>query len=69
MKRSQERAMFANLKKKGIKAYDVVEGKKVTMKNPELVRMRNGVYAAEGKSPINGRKVFRIIGRKFPKAD
>jgi len=48
------------------KAYDVKAKKKVEIQNPKVVKMKNGMWAIKGISPITGIKVFRIVGNKKP---
>lgn len=38
--------------------------KTVKIKDPELVEIRKGVWAAKGTCVICGTKVFRIVGKK-----
>jgi len=47
-------------------AYDVKAKKKVKIKNPKAVMMKNGKWAIRGTSPITGVKVFRFVGNKKP---
>ena len=49
------------------KAYDVKAKKMVVIQNPKVVKMKNGVYAIKGTSPVTGNTVFRIAGREKPK--
>jgi len=47
-------------------AYDGKAKKKVKIKNPKAVMMKNGKWAIRGTSPITGVKVFRFVGNKKP---
>tara|TARA_B100000678_G_C17981647_1_gene411271 strand:- start:292 stop:459 length:168 start_codon:yes stop_codon:yes gene_type:complete len=47
-----------------VKAYDVAAKKTVEIKNPKVVKMKNGRYAIKGKSSATGNNVFRIAGSK-----
>jgi len=47
-----------------VKAYDVAAKKNVEIKNPKVVRLKNGRYAIKGKSAATGNNVFRIAGSK-----
>jgi len=47
-------------------AYDVKAKKKVEIQNPKAVKMKNGMWAVKGTSPITGIKVFRIVGNEKP---
>jgi len=47
-------------------AYDVKAKKKVTIKDPKVVQMKNGMYAIKGTSPVSGIAVFRIVGKTKP---
>ena len=47
-------------------AYDVKAKKKVTIQNPTVVKMKNGMWAIKGVSPVTGIKVFRIVGKTKP---
>jgi hypothetical protein len=47
-------------------AYDVKAKKKVTIQNPTVVKMKNGMWAIKGVSPATGIKVFRIVGKTKP---
>jgi hypothetical protein len=48
-------------------AYDVKAKKKVKMLEPKIVKMKNGRYAAKGKSPLTGNTVFRILSKEESK--
>ena len=48
-------------------AYDVKAKKKVTIKNPKVVKLKNGMFAVQGLSPATGIKVTRITGKTRPK--
>lgn len=50
----------------GYTAYDVKAKKNVTIKEPKVVKLKNGMYAISGTSPLSGNKVFRIVGKKKP---
>ena len=65
MKDSVRKAMWANMKKssKPITAYDVQAKRKVKMQDPKIITMKNHMLAWEGRSPVSGNKVFRIIGK------
>jgi len=45
-------------------AYDVKAKKKVKIENPKLVKLKNGRWAAKGKSPVTGNTVFRILSKE-----
>ena len=47
-------------------AYDVKSKKKVTIKDPKVVKLKNGMYAIKGTSPASGNTVFRIVGKTKP---
>ena len=47
-------------------AYDVKAKKKVTIKDPKVTQMKNGMWAIKGTSPASGIKVFRIVGKTKP---
>lgn len=47
-------------------AYDVKAKKKVPIKNPKVVRLKNGMYAIQGTSGITGNIVTRIVGKTKP---
>lgn len=47
-------------------AYDVKAKKKVTIKDPKVVKMKNGMYAIKGTSPASGNTVYRIVGKTKP---
>jgi hypothetical protein len=47
-------------------AYDVKAKKKVTIKDPKVVKLKNGMYAIKGTSPASGNTVFRIVGKTKP---
>ena len=55
-----------NRRRKGMKeewiAYDVKARKKVPIKDPKLVTLKNGRKAIKGISPETGIALFRIIG-------
>jgi len=48
-------------------AYDVKARKKVKIRNPKVVKLKNGRWAISGTSPATGNKVFRIAGTEKPK--
>jgi len=50
----------------GYTAYDVKAKKKVTIKNPKVVKLKNGMYAIQGTSPVTGNTVTRIVGKTRP---
>ena len=58
--------MFANMKRsaKPITAWDVKADRKVVMKDPKIITMKNGKPAWKGISSVTGNKVFRIISTK-----
>ncbi len=43
-----------------MQGYCVKDGKKVEIKNPKAITMKNGRPATQGVCPICGTKVFRI---------
>jgi hypothetical protein len=43
-----------------VQAYCVKDRKKVEIKNPKVIKMKNGRPATTGTCPICGTKVFRI---------
>lgn len=43
-----------------MQAYCVKDRKKVEIKNPKAIKMKNGKPATQGICPICGTKVFRI---------
>jgi hypothetical protein len=43
-----------------VQAYCVKDKKKVEIKNPKAVKLKNGRPATQGVCPICGTKVFRI---------
>lgn len=47
-------------------AYDVKAKKKVNIKNPKVVKLKNGMYAIKGESSVSGNTVFRIVGKTKP---
>jgi hypothetical protein len=47
-------------------AYDVKAKKKVNIKNPKVVKLKNGMYAIKGESSASGNTVFRIVGKTKP---
>ena len=49
-----------------IEAYDIKARKKVTMKNPQPYKMKNGSWALKGTSAETGIKLFRIVGKTKP---
>lgn len=48
-------------------AYDVKARKKVKIKDPKLVTLKNGRKAVKGTSPETGISLFRIIGQEDAK--
>ena len=49
------------------KAYDVKAKKMVVIQDPKPVKMKNGVWAIKGTSPVTGNTVYRIAGNDKPK--
>ena len=47
-----------------MEAYCVKDKRKVEIKNPKQVKLKNGKPATSGVCPICGTKVFRIGGQK-----
>ena len=47
-------------------AYDVKAKKSVEIKNPKVVKMKNGRWAIKGTSPLTGNTVYRIAGNEKP---
>jgi hypothetical protein len=47
-----------------VQAYDVKLRKKVEIKNPQIVQMKNGRYALKGVSAESGNTLFRIVSKK-----
>jgi len=45
-------------------AFDVKARKKVKIKNPEFVKLKNGRWAVTGKSAETGIKVFRFLSKE-----
>ena len=45
-----------------VQAYCVKDRKKVEIKNPKNVKLKNGRPAVSGTCPVCGNKVFRIGG-------
>ncbi len=45
-------------------AFDVKARKKVKIKNPEIVTLKNGRVAVRGKSPLTGITVYRILSKQ-----
>ncbi len=45
-------------------AFDVKARKKVKIKNPEVVTLKNGRMAVRGKSPLTGITVYRILSKE-----
>jgi hypothetical protein len=45
-------------------AFDVKARKKVKIKNPEVVTLKNGRIAVRGKSPLTGITVYRILSKE-----
>ena len=45
-------------------AFDVKARKKVRIKNPEVVTLKNGRVAVRGKSPLTGITVYRILSKE-----
>ena len=52
-----------------VEAYDVKARKKVEIKDPKVVQLKNGRYAIKGTSPDTGITVMRICGSDKAKAD
>ena len=52
-----------------VEAYDVKARKKVQIKDPKVVQMKNGRYAIKGTSPDTGITVMRICGSDKAKAE
>jgi hypothetical protein len=48
------------------KAYDVKAKKSVVIQAPKAVKLKNGMWAVQGKSPASGNKVTRIVGKTKP---
>jgi len=48
------------------KAYDVKAKKNVVITSPKAVKLKNGMWAVQGKSPLTGNKVTRIVGKTKP---
>lgn len=47
-------------------AYDVKAKKKVNIKDPKVVKLKNGRYAIKGTSAVTGNTVFRMAGTTKP---
>ena len=45
-------------------AFDVKARKKVKIKDPEIVTLKNGRIAVRGKSPVTGITVYRILSKE-----
>lgn len=45
-------------------AFDVKARKKVKIKDPEIVTLKNGRVAVRGKSPLTGITVYRILSKE-----
>ena len=52
-----------------VEAYDVKARKKVEIKDPKVVQLKNGRYAIKGTSPDTGITVMRICGSDKAKAE
>lgn len=53
--------IYPSLRKEGnMTAYCVKDRKKVEMKNPKCITMKNGRQAMQGVCPVCGTKIFRI---------
>ena len=57
---------FTEFMAKTWKAYDVKAKKMVVIKDPKVVKMKNGRWAIKGTSPVTGNTVFRIAGMEKP---